>query len=222
MAAGASAALLSASALAWAVNDHPQVQLTTSLGDIVIELYPDKAPNTVQNFLDYVKAGFYDGTIFHRVIDNFMVQGGGFDANYQQKATRDPIEHEGRQSLAADLHNRRGSVAMARTGDPNSATAQFFINVVDNERLDPVPIPDGDPVPEFTYMGRTYKDVPRANLEDNPQLYGYTVFGQVTSGMDVVDQIRALPTGAAGPFGSDVPKQMVVIESAHLINPTGN
>lgn len=216
LAAGLAAATLGAAAPAWAAN--PQVQFQTSLGDFTIELYPDKAPGTVKNFLAYVDDGFYDGTIFHRVIDGFMVQGGGFDRHYEQKATRAPIAHEGRKALAGGLHNRRGSVAMARTGNPDSATAQFFINVVDNDRLDPVAIPDGDPVPEFTYMGRTYKNVPRASLQGNPQLDGYTVFGQVVSGMATIDKIRKQPTGAAGPFRSDVPQDMVVIESARLLD----
>lgn len=214
--AGIAAALLGLGQAALAAN--PQVQFTTSAGDFVIELYPDKAPQTVENFLRYVGDGFYGGTIFHRVIANFMVQGGGFDTDYQQKPTHPPVTHEGREALAAGLHNTRGSVAMARTGDPHSATAQFFVNVVDNQRLDPVPIPDGDPVPQFTYMGRSYKNVPRADLESNPQLYGYTVFGQVVSGMDTIDRIRDAPTGAGGPFRTDAPKQMVVIESARLID----
>ncbi|MCK9516264.1 MAG: peptidylprolyl isomerase [Ottowia sp.] len=200
-----------------ALAANPQVRFKTSQGDFVVELYPDKAPQTVENFLAYVREGFYDGTLFHRVIAGFMVQGGGFDTTYRQKPTRDPIAHEGRKALAAGLHNRRGSLAMARTGDPHSATAQFFINVVDNERLDPVPIPDGDPVAQFTHMGRTYRNVPRADLENNPQLYGYTVFGQVVSGLDTIDRIRDVPTGAAGPFRSDAPRQAVVIESARTI-----
>ena len=219
-AAGLAAALLGLGLPALAAN--PQVQFRTSAGDFVVELYPDKAPETVKNFLGYVSEGFYDGTIFHRVIANFMVQGGGFGPDYAQKPTHAPVVHEGREALAAGLHNKRGSVAMARTGDPDSATAQFFVNVVDNDQLDPVAIPDGDPVPEFNYMGRTYRNVPRADLQNNPYLYGYTVFGQVVSGMDTIDKIRDVPTGAAGPFSSDVPQQAVVIETARLINqPSG-
>ena len=214
--AEAASAVATSEAPAVAVN--PRVALHTNLGDIIVELDAVKAPLSTRNFLEYVKDGFYEGTIFHRVIASFMVQGGGFDPQYRQKPTHPPVAHEGRQSLAAGLHNTRGSLAMARTNDPNSATAQFFINVVDNERLDPVPIPDGDPVPEFNYMGRSYKNVPRADLEGNPQLYGYTVFGQVVSGMDTVDRIRDLPTGSGGPFRTDVPQQMVVIESAQLID----
>jgi peptidyl-prolyl cis-trans isomerase A (cyclophilin A)/peptidyl-prolyl cis-trans isomerase B (cyclophilin B) len=158
----------------------PKVLIKTSLGDITAELYPDKAPKSVDNFLTYVKAGFYDGTIFHRVIESFMIQGGGFTKDLRQKPTRAPIPIESKNGLS----NLRGTLAMARTQDPNSATAQFFINVVDNPRLDYV-------------------------SDANP---GYAVFGKVVSGMDVVDKIRAVPTGAQGPFRSDVPTTPVVIE----------
>jgi len=193
----------------------PQVKLVTSAGDIVIELYPDKAPKTVENFLQYVKDKHYDGTIFHRVIANFMIQGGGYDANYVQKATRAPIAHEGRQALEkGGPRNVVGTVAMARTSDPNSATAQFFINVRANGFLDPVLIPPGDPVPVFEYQGQTYRDVPRDNLLNANQLIGYTVFGRVVSGMDVVNKIKSIPTGSGGPFPTDVPRTPVIIQSA--------
>lgn len=197
--------------------DEPQVEFVTSQGRFVIELYPDKAPKTVDNFLTYVEDKFYDGTIFHRVIDGFMIQGGGFDEDYHKKETRPAIMHEGQAAAEAGLLNVRGSVAMARTGDPHSATSQFFINVQDNAPLDPVAIPPGDPVAEFEYMGHVYKDVPRANLVNNPQLFGYTVFGKVIEGMDTVDRIRAMETGSAGPFAKDAPKEQVVIESARLL-----
>ncbi|MBN8727326.1 MAG: peptidyl-prolyl cis-trans isomerase [Xanthomonadales bacterium] len=163
----------------------PKVQLVTSLGDITIELYPDKAPKSVENFLAYVDAGFYNGTIFHRVISDFMVQGGGFTKDLRQKPTRAAIPIESKNGLS----NLRGTVAMARTADPNSATAQFFINTVDNPRLD------------YT-------------SEDSP---GYAVFGKVISGMAVVDKIRAVETGAQGPFRGDVPVTAVVIEKASLL-----
>jgi peptidyl-prolyl cis-trans isomerase A (cyclophilin A) len=166
----------------------PKVKLATTAGDIVIEVYPDKAPKTVDNFLRYVKDKHYDGTVFHRVINNFMIQGGGFDKHYVQKPTRPPVVHEGREALAKGLRNVAGTVAMARTSDPNSATAQFFINVKDNAFLDPTARQDG-----------------------------YTVFGKVVSGMDVVDKIKAVPTGAGGPFASDVPLTPVVITSATLL-----
>ncbi|MDO5654456.1 MAG: peptidylprolyl isomerase [Brachymonas sp.] len=156
-----------------------------------MELYPAAAPKTVENFLHYVDSGHYAGTIFHRVIDNFMVQGGGFDGQYAQKPTKAPIAHEGESSSKAGLKNTVGTVAMARTNDPNSATAQFFINVKDNAFLD-------------------YKS-------STPQGWGYVVFGKVISGMDVVEKIRTTPTGAAGPFASDVPTKTVVIESARQI-----
>ncbi|MFP5341048.1 MAG: peptidylprolyl isomerase, partial [Gammaproteobacteria bacterium] len=128
------------------------------------------------------------------------------------------VPHEGRQAIAkGGPRNVVGTVAMARTNDPNSATAQFFINVKDNAFLDPTPIPPGDPVPRFEYQGRVYENVPRAQLESAPQLYGYTVFGKVVSGMDVVNKIKAVPTGAAGPFPTDVPRTPVVITSATLV-----
>ena len=193
-----------------------RVKFSTSQGDFVIEVYPDKAPKTVANFLQYVKDKHYDGTTFHRVIADFMVQGGGYDKDYKQKPTRAPIQHEGREALAKGLHNTVGTVAMARTNDPHSASSQFFINVVDNSRLDPVAIPDGDPVKKFEFQGKTYENMPRAQLVNHPMLYGYTVFGKVVSGMDVVEKIRKTPTGAAGPFPSDVPKTPVIINSATL------
>lgn len=196
----------------------PRVKFATSAGDFVVEVYPDKAPKTVKNFLQYVKDKHYDGTIFHRVIDNFMVQGGGFDASYVQKPTRAPIVHEGREALAkGGPKNVVGTLAMARTNDPNSATAEFFINVKDNAFLDPTVIPPGDPVPKFEYQGRVYENVPRAQLVNSPQLFGYTVFGKVVSGMDVINKIKVMPTGPAGPLPSDVPKTQVVINSATLV-----
>jgi cyclophilin family peptidyl-prolyl cis-trans isomerase len=167
---------------------NPQVELDTSAGTIKLELYPDAAPKTVANFLDYVKARHYDGTQFHRVIDGFMIQGGGYNADFWQKPTRPPIPIEADRSAKAGLSNSPGTVAMARTGDPNSATSQFFINVADNSRLNP------------TGPGT-----------------GYVAFGKVVSGMDVVDRIAAMPTGAAGPFAGDVPKERVMIKAAKVL-----
>ena len=172
-------------------QEAPKVKIATNMGDIMVELYPDKAPKTVANFLQYVKDKHYNGTIFHRVIANFMIQGGGYDAKYKERTTRPPVPHEGRQAMAAGLKNQAGYLAMARTNDPQSATAQFFINTVDNAFLDPTPIPEGSP--------------------------GYTVFGKVTAGMDVVDRIRTTPTGMGGPFRTDVPKSPVVILSITLV-----
>ena len=167
----------------------PQVKFQTSAGDFVVEVYPDKAPKTVENFLQYVNDKHYDGTIFHRVIANFMIQGGGYDVRYAERKTRAPVMHEGRDALAkGGPRNTVGTIAMARTNDPNSATAQFFINVQDNYFLDP-----------------------------SPQAYGYTVFGKVVSGMDVVQKIRVTPTGAGGPFPTDVPKSPIVINSASMV-----
>ena len=198
--------------------EAPKVKFSTTAGDFVVEVYPDKAPKTVENFLQYVRDKHYDGTIFHRVINNFMVQGGGYDTKYSQKPTRTPVAHEGRQAVAkGGPKNVVGTLAMARTNDPNSATSQFFINVKDNAFLDPVVIPPGDPVAKFEYQGRTYENVPRSQLEGASQLYGYTVFGKVVSGMDVIEKIKAMPTGAGGPFPTDVPKTPVVIQSATLV-----
>jgi len=177
----AAVALLMAAAPAWA---QQKVLLATSEGDIVLELDRAKAPKTVDNFLTYVKAGHYDGTIFHRVIPSFMIQGGGMNPDMSQKKTLSPIPLESRNGLS----NVRGSVAMARTGDPNSATAQFFINVVDNAPLD------------------------QANARDG---HGYAVFGKVVAGMDVVDKIRAVPTQSAG-MHQNVPVKPVVIRKATL------
>ncbi len=196
----------------------PRVKFVTSEGEFTVEVYPDKAPKTVENFLQYVKDKHYDGTIFHRVISNFMVQGGGYDSAYNEKKTRPPIAHEGREALAkGGAKNVVGTLAMARTNDPNSASSQFFINVKDNDFLNPTVIPPGDPVPKFEYGGRVYENTPRAQLVNAPQLFGYTVFGKVTSGMDVVEKIKAMPTGPGGPFPTDVPRTPVVIKSASLV-----
>ncbi|MCE1241132.1 MAG: peptidyl-prolyl cis-trans isomerase [Azonexaceae bacterium] len=163
-----------------------QVKLTTNHGTITLQLDAEKAPKTVANFLAYVEAGHYDGTIFHRVIKNFMIQGGGFVVGMDQKPTQDPIENE----AANGLQNVRGSIAMARTSDPHSATAQFFINTVDNDFLD-FKAPSG-------------------------QGWGYCVFGQVVEGLEVVDKIRSVPTGNKG-FHQDVPKEDVIIEKAEIV-----
>lgn len=167
----------------WAQN-APRVKLATSAGDIVIELAPDKAPKTVDNFLQYVKDKHYDGTVFHRIIDGFMIQGGGFTPDMKQKPTRAPVPLEAGNGLKNDKY----TVAMARTSDPNSATSQFFINVVDNTRLN-APNPDG---------------------------YGYAVFGKVVSGTEVVDKIRAARTGNKGGM-SDVPLETITIQSATVV-----
>ena len=169
-----------------AMAADPQVDLKTNMGTIRIELYPAKAPKTVENFLQYVKDGHFSGTIFHRVIDGFMIQGGGFDKSYKQKPTRAPIENEGKNGLKNDL----GTIAMARTSAPHSASSQFFINGKNNDFLNAPNAQDG---------------------------WGYTVFGKVVSGMDVVMKIAKTPTGAGGPFPTDVPREMVLIESATLV-----
>ena len=197
----------------------PKVKFVTSEGDFVVEVYPDKAPKTVANFLQYVKDKHYDGTIFHRVISTFMVQGGGYTAAYTEKPKRAPVVHEGQEALAkGGSKNLVGTLAMARTNDPHSASAQFFINVTDNDFLNPTVIPSGDPVPKFEFQGQTYTNVPRAQLLNSPQLFGYTVFGKIVSGMDVVNKIKAVPTGSGGPFPTDVPKTPILIKSANLVN----
>jgi peptidyl-prolyl cis-trans isomerase A (cyclophilin A) len=187
LALGSAALIANAPAFAQtnAAGAHPQVLLKTTDGYIKLELYPEQAPKTVANFLDYVKSGQYSGTIFHRVIKGFMIQGGGYATNFSEKPTRAPIPLESRNGLK----NAAGTIAMARTSDPNSATAQFFINTVDNAGLD-YPNPDGN---------------------------GYAVFGKVISGMDVVKKIEATPTTTRGPM-ADVPQQPVVIESATVVS----
>jgi peptidyl-prolyl cis-trans isomerase B (cyclophilin B) len=157
--------------------------MTTDLGDVEIELEDERAPKTVANFLAYVDAEHYDGTVFHRVIPGFMAQGGGFDTSYEKRLVRAPVGNEADNGLK----NKRGTIAMARTSDPHSATAQFFVNVADNTSLD--------------HRGRTAEG------------WGYTVFGKVTAGMEVIDRIVALKTGARGPFTKDAPLEPVVIRS---------
>ena len=219
LALGAAAAFGLGSA---ALAADPQVKFVTSEGEFVVELYPEKAPKTVENFLQYVNDKHYDGLIFHRVIKDFMVQGGGYDRDYTQRATRAPVQHEGQAARAKGLSNVVGTIAMARTNEPDSATSQFFINTVDNSRtLDPVVLPAGDPV-TFEFRGQIQKDIPRKNVEGHPLLAGYTVFGKVVSGMDTIEKIRSVPTGAGGPFPTDVPQKMVIIESARVLEAAKN
>ena len=178
-------AFATAASLAFpALAANPTVELKTSQGDIVVEVFADKAPKSAENFVQYVKDGFYDGTVFHRVIDGFMVQGGGFTADMVQKPMRPPIPLEAANGLKNDTY----TIAMARTNVPDSATAQFFINVKDNAMLN-APQPDG---------------------------HGYAVFGKVVSGTEVVDKIKGVPTGNKGPF-QNVPTTPVVITSATLV-----
>ena len=174
-------------ALAQSASPGPRVQIETSLGAIVIELDPAKAPKSVENFLGYVRAGFYDGTIFHRVIPGFMAQGGGFTPDFKQKPAGPQVANESVGGLA----NLRGTVAMARTSDPHSATAQFFVNVADNRFLDAGP--------------------------RHPGGHGYTVIGRVVQGMDVADRMIAQPTGTAGPFDKDAPRTPIVLSKATIL-----
>lgn len=164
------------------------IKMQTSEGDIFLELYNDKAPNTVANFLSYANEGFYNGTIFHRVISTFMIQGGGFTEDLERKPTKDPIANEANNGLK----NLRGTIAMARLPDPHSATAQFFINVQDNAALN--------------FTG-----------DQNTNTWGYAVFGQVVQGMDVVDEIRFAPTAGKMPFRKDVPIENIVIKSVEVV-----
>jgi peptidyl-prolyl cis-trans isomerase A (cyclophilin A) len=168
---------------------NPQVEMQTSQGTIVLELYPDKAPKTVENFLQYVRDGFYKGTIFHRVIDGFMIQGGGFEPGMKQKATKPSVQNEAKNGVK----NEVGTIAMARTSDPHSASSQFFINLANNTRLD-YPGQDG---------------------------WGYCVFGKVVKGFDVVQKIGKVPTGNAGFMQQNVPTTPVLIESARIIETKG-
>jgi peptidyl-prolyl cis-trans isomerase A (cyclophilin A)/peptidyl-prolyl cis-trans isomerase B (cyclophilin B) len=181
-----------------ALAANPQVELDTTLGKIRIELYPDAAPKTVANFIDYVKAKYYDGTQFHRVIDGFMIQGGGFTTDFKSKPTRPPIVNEAEMSSKAGILNAPGTIAMARTGDPNSATSQFFINVADNTPLN--------------------------FRSPDPRGIGYTAFGKVVEGMDVVNKIAKVAKGGkpvppGTPMDSkDVPTEPVVITSARVVD----
>ena len=168
-----------------AADNAPKVKLATSMGDIVVQLNPEKAPKTVANFLQYVREKHYDGTIFHRVIDGFMIQGGGFTPEMTQKPMRAPIPLEASNGLKNDQY----TIAMARTGVPDSATAQFFINVKDNAMLN-APQPDG---------------------------HGYAVFGKVVEGKDVVDKIKSTTTGAKGPFPTDAPITNITINTARVV-----
>lgn len=182
-AAGFAFAALSLTSSVVLAQAAPKVKFVTSEGEFIVEVYPDKAPKTAENFLQYVRDKHYDGTIFHRVIDGFMIQGGGMVPDMREKTTRAPISLEATNGLKND----RGTIAMARTGNPNSATAQFFINVKDNANLN-APSPDG---------------------------YGYAVFGKVISGMETVDKIRVTATGNKGPY-QNVPVTPIVINSATL------
>ena len=180
-------ALVLASAVHAAAPANPQVEVRTNMGSFVIELYPENAPNTVKNFLQYVNEGFYNGTIFHRVIPGFMIQGGGFTTKFEEKPTRPAIKNE----AGNGLRNGVGMVSMARTADPHSATAQFFVNVAENPTLDfKAPTNEG---------------------------YGYTPFGRVVKGIDTVANIVKVPTGPGKPPHQDVPKKPVIIERMHVI-----
>ncbi|NID15215.1 peptidylprolyl isomerase [Luteibacter yeojuensis] len=171
-----------------AAVEHPRVLMHTSQGDFTLELFPEKAPKSVANFLQYVRDGFYDGTVFHRVVNGYMVQGGLYSRDLTQRRTRAAVPSEADNGLS----NLRGTVAVARGTDPNSGTSQFFVNLVDNRRLD--------------YVGN-----------QSSLTWGFAVFGKVVSGMETIDKIAALPTRAQGPFVGDVPNPLVIIESANVV-----
>jgi cyclophilin family peptidyl-prolyl cis-trans isomerase len=182
-------AVLTLCALSFTAQGKPvNIAMETSLGTIKLELYPDKAPDTVANFVTYAKAGHYNGLVFHRVIKGFMIQGGGYDEQMNQRETRAPVKNEAKNGLS----NARGTIAMARTSAPHSATSQFFINHADNVRLDAAQAADG---------------------------WGYCVFGKVTEGMEVVDKIGNTETGQLPPFGRDVPVKNIVIKSVTVLEP---
>jgi len=195
-----------------AAEPAPQVELNTNLGTIVLELDPEAAPKTVKNFLQYVKSGFYNGTIFHRVIDGFMIQGGGMGKDLKEKKAKAPIVLEAQNAVDHGLKNDIGTIAMAREMQPNTATSEFFINVANNDFLNPAKIPDGDPV-QFMRRG-TMRTMPRA--EALLISAGYAPFGRVIDGMAVVNQIKVLETEARGE-NLNVPKKTVTVISAKIL-----
>lgn len=211
-----SAALMGTALMLSSLNalseENKKIAIKTSMGEITVELYPEKAPKTVENFLRYVKAGHYNNTVFHRVIDNFMIQGGGYDKKLKEKPTGKPIALEASYALEHGLKNEIGTIAMARTSDPNSATAQFFINVNDNDFLNHQVLPDGNPV-QYTRRGEIIT-APR----DQALLAtaGYTPFGKVINGMDVVEKIKSTQTGNQGMM-QNVPVEAITIESIKLL-----
>ncbi|MFZ6817555.1 peptidylprolyl isomerase [Undibacterium sp. Ji22W] len=193
-------------------QERPKVNIKTSVGDIVLELYPEKAPKTVENFLRYVKKGHYNKTIFHRVIDNFMIQGGGMDAAMREKPTDKPVVSEAKTAFEHELKNDIGTVAMARTNDPNSARAQFYINVNNNDFLNYQPIAEGDPV-------QVMKNGEPITLPRSRALIfaaGYTPFGKVIEGWDVVEKIKSTPTSEVS-IHQNVPVKMITIISIKQI-----
>lgn len=193
-------------------QELPKVNIKTSMGDIVLELYPEKAPKTVENFLRYVKKGHYNKTIFHRVIDNFMIQGGGLTATMQEKPTDKPVPSEAKQAFEKELKNDIGTIAMARTMDPNSARAQFYINVNNNDFLNYQALPEGDPV-QIMKNGEPVT-LPRSRAQ--VLAAGYTPFGKVIEGWDVVEKIKSTPTSEVS-IHQNVPVKPIMIISIKLM-----
>lgn len=193
-------------------KNYPKVKIKTNLGDIVIELYDDKAPKTVENFLRYVKKGYYNKTIFHRVIDNFMVQGGGMDAKLNEKPTDPPVVNEAKMAFERGLKNEIGTIAMARLEDPNSARAQFYINVNNNDFLDYQALADGDPV--AIMRNGSSMNLPRRKAMILAA--GYTPFGKVTEGWETVEKIKSAPNSPLG-IHQNVPNKPITILSIQLL-----
>jgi peptidyl-prolyl cis-trans isomerase B (cyclophilin B) len=201
-------AVITASVASTLVFAGPVVEMKTNMGMITIELDDKAAPKHVENFVEYVKSGHYDGTVFHRVISGFMAQGGGYGKDMKEKrGSRAPVRNEGEAAEKAGLKNDRGTISAARTGDPHSATAQFYINFKDNTSLN--------------HSFNQTRVPPQCKEANAPQQcammgWGYTAFGRVTSGMDIVDKMATIPTGAGGQFPTDVPKEQIVIEKVTL------
>lgn len=207
----------------FAEQSRPKLKIATSLGDMIFELYPDQSPQTIQHFLLNANQGIYDGTIFHKVVSDFVIQGGGFDVNFRERTVMKMLAHEGQESVAkGSLRNKYGVIALARGADRDSAGLEFFINVADNPDLDPVAIPPGDPVASFEYNGNIFKNVPRKDITSSKQLWGFTPIASIVSGQAVLEKIRKTNTGALGPFANSVPIIPVVIQSVRLISNPNN
>jgi peptidyl-prolyl cis-trans isomerase A (cyclophilin A) len=208
---------LSLNSFVSAEQSRPKLKIATSLGDMVFELYPDQSPQTIQHFLLNANQGIYDGTIFHKVVSDFVIQGGGFDVNFRERTVMKMLPHEGQESVTkGNLRNKYGVISLARGADRDSAGLEFFINVADNPDLDPVAIPLGDPIASFEYNGNTFKNVPRKDIVSSKQLWGFTPFASIVSGQAVLEKIRKTNTGALGPFANSVPVIPVVIQSVRL------
>jgi peptidyl-prolyl cis-trans isomerase A (cyclophilin A) len=209
-------ALMISTALLAAANanaqSEPLVKISTSMGDMVVELQSKFAPNTVAHFLRNVDEKAYDGTIFHKLVPNYVMQGGGFDQNFKERNVTVYLKHEGQEAAArGNIKNSTATLGMARKLTRDSASLEFFINLANNPDLDPVAVPDTDPVLRFEWGGKVYENVPRQRLLDAPELFGYTTFGKIVSGGELIEKFKSLKTGVAGPFNGDVPVDPLVI-----------